>query len=120
LGKGCKRCLETDRHLNTGLVSWKTRKGLTIGFHGKGADAAGEVVDKFVGFLEAAFSIFPLQDDRKKDEPLRKFITEGSVNLEEASNVQPALKHSCPQKNEPVIPSLPCDEMAKQVKRGED
>jgi len=28
------------------------------------------------------------------------------MSLEGASNVQPALKHSCPQKNEPVIPSL--------------
>lgn len=47
--------LEIDRHLNTDLVFffWKTWKELTVGFHGKSANTAGEIVDEFVSFLKA-------------------------------------------------------------------
>jgi len=56
----------------------KIWKELTIGFHGKSADTAGEVVNMFVSFLRATFSILHAEgkgQQGNEDEPLRKLIT---------------------------------------------
>lgn len=45
-------------------------------------------------------------EDNKKGRTPAKDDYSGLLGLEEATNVQPALKHSCSQKNEPAIPSL--------------
>jgi len=100
--------LETDRGLNTDLFSWKTQKELTVGFHGKSTNTAGEIVDEFVGFLKAKpqYGLSGREKTAKKGRTPAKDHYNGSLSLEETTNVQPALKHSCPQKNEPAIPSL--------------
>ena len=60
-----------------------------------------------MGFLKAAFSTLYAEDgEQKKGRTPAKVHYGGSINLEAARNVQPALKHSWPQKNEPAIPSL--------------
>lgn len=104
----CRSPLETDRNLNTDLVSRKTQKELTVGFHRKGTDTAGEIVDEFVGFLKAKpqYSLPGREKTTKKGRTPTKYHYGGSLSLEKTTNVQPALKHSCPQKNEPAIPSL--------------
>jgi len=81
---GCRSPLETDRNLNTDLVSRKTQKELTVGFHGKGADTAGEIVDKFVGFLKAKpqYSLPGREKATKKGRTPTKYHYNGSLNLE--------------------------------------
>lgn len=107
MGRDCKSRLGTEKHINTGPISRKTEKELTIGFHGKSTDATCEVVDKFVRFLEATFSMHCAEGETTKKGRTPTKVHHGNpTNLGEASNVQPALKHSCPQKNEPEIPSL--------------
>jgi hypothetical protein len=107
LGRDCKSRLGTEKHINTGPISRKTKKELTVGFHGKSTDATCEVVDEFVRFLEAAFSMHCAEGKITKNGRTPTKVHHGDPTvLGEASNVQPALKHSCPQKNEPEIPSL--------------
>ena len=85
------------------------QKEPTVGFHGKSGNAAGEIVDDLVCFLKADFSISSHKRKRVAEKARRtpaKGYYKGSLDPEDVGNVQPALKHSWPQKNEPAIPSL--------------
>lgn len=96
--------------MNAGLACiMKIGKEQTIRFHGKTPETTGKVVNKLVSFLEEKLNMTAAEGGgitEGKGRTPTKVDYNGPVNLEGASNIQPALKHSCPQKNEPAIPSL--------------
>ena len=109
--------LETDRNLNTDLVCWKKYKELTVGFHGKSANSAGEVVDEFVGFLKTKpqYALPGGRGQQKRANPYERSLqrfTEprrGNQRTTSLKALLPAKKRTCDTK-----PAW--DEIAKQTK----